>query len=102
MVLQSLHVTVRAKTPTKPLIPQPKLLSWSHLTGLKQGLRNGHYGIQVTSEPSYEGRPKPRSINDYGQHNMHRDVRGHVEDVRLYPRSEERRVGKECRSRWSP
>src|SRR3712207_8925556 len=24
------------------------------------------------------------------------------EDVRLYPRSEERRVGKECRSRWSP
>ena len=23
-------------------------------------------------------------------------------DVRLYLRSEERRVGKECRSRWSP
>src|SRR3712207_9055125 len=24
------------------------------------------------------------------------------ESMRLYPRSEERRVGKECRSRWSP
>ena len=24
------------------------------------------------------------------------------EDVKVYARSEERRVGKECRSRWSP
>src|SRR5258707_1852038 len=30
------------------------------------------------------------------------DVRGHVLRVRSGRRSEERRVGKECRSRWSP
>ena len=26
----------------------------------------------------------------------------YLEKNKLYPRSEERRVGKECRSRWSP
>ena len=30
------------------------------------------------------------------------DETGYLEDARALARSEERRVGKECRSRWSP
>ena len=30
------------------------------------------------------------------------DTQKGIVDERLYARSEERRVGKECRSRWSP
>ena len=33
---------------------------------------------------------------------LHRDLVGYLQDRELFIRSEERRVGKECRSRWSP
>src|SRR5260221_11844657 len=38
----------------------------------------------------------------YGCYDWHSAVHGHWLLARLARRSEERRVGKECRSRWSP
>ena len=49
------------------------------------------------------------NTHDYGERSlhMHYEKRGKIEIVPTVPvktseRSEERRVGKECRSRWSP
>ena len=41
--------------------------------------------------------------DEFGDHHRQRDfLRAYRVRVRLADRSEERRVGKECRSRWSP
>src|SRR2546422_8123356 len=72
-------------------------------------------GVQTCALPiSVQDPPRDEEIAQYltlaaeGQHVkfLHREIPqpGGVEPlhVRRTPRSEERRVGKECRSRWSP
>ena len=48
-------------------------------------------------------------VSEYQTRYSDIDINGHVNSIKyiehildLFPRSEERRVGKECRSRWSP
>ena len=52
---------------------------------------------QLTSkERDFENALRPLNFEDFsGQDKV-------VDNLRIFVRSEERRVGKECRSRWSP
>jgi len=47
-------------------------------------------------ESALEGILTPKQLATYAE-----SIR-HTQTVRVFDRSEERRVGKECRSRWSP
>src|SRR6266487_303683 len=63
----------------------------------EDGIRDGRVtGVQACALPIYEARQPPRAGPDV-------DPRGKRGRGRVgLRRSEERRVGKECRSRWSP
>ena len=56
----------------------------------------------VTEEDfSLEGNLRPQTLDDYiGQEKTKSTLKVYIEAAKQ--RSEERRVGKECRSRWSP
>src|SRR5256885_16569487 len=72
--------------------------SWADgLKSLEAFMKNSQAGraefTQAVTAPSKDGQP-PRTKNSSGQFEFQRPGK--------FRRSEERRVGKECRSRWSP
>src|SRR2546426_3534419 len=57
------------------------------------GIGNGYHAFAIAT---------PSSLKDSGSHSVSVKVAGTSSNLSNSPRSEERRVGKECRSRWSP
>src|SRR5215510_3868220 len=67
----------------------------------EDGIRDGHVtGVQTCALPIY--RRRRLDLLDRAGGDVHREQRVDVRLVERAGRSEERRVGKECRSRWSP
>src|SRR5690606_39730595 len=61
--------------------------------------------LEPTISTSYEIGTEFRLFNNrfWGDFNFYnRDSKNQIININTTPRSEERRVGKECRSRWSP
>src|SRR6266487_902525 len=59
------------------------------------------YKEEVPEVTSYSGKTE-ESFEELMEENFHAVERTGTEKARMKKRSEERRVGKECRSRWSP
>src|SRR5207247_3443541 len=59
-------------------------------------------GVQTCALPIYARRPPPDSQPDGGGEPAAARLGSEAAGRRPTSRSEERRVGKECRSRWSP
>src|SRR5205809_7169837 len=57
-------------------------------------------GVQTCALPILRQRPSRRRIQIHAVPH-HRELRANVGPINHFFRSEERRVGKECRSRWS-
>ena len=55
-------------------------------------------GTQTIAAGGYYG----QYLDMEGQTKTEHDLIRRYREIALHPRSEERRVGKECRSRWSP
>ena len=53
-------------------------------------------------DPAIPSNIKPRNVNDIKPGGLGTFFIGQIMDEVVFKRSEERRVGKECRSRWSP
>src|SRR5258708_40226946 len=52
--------------------------------------------------PAAAGRPPVADLGKEAVHEHHHELPDQGEEAAVGRRSEERRVGKECRSRWSP
>src|SRR5436190_9824009 len=59
-------------------------------------------GVQTCALPIFDGHFPPRQPTDPPSDARLTDTMWRIFTVHSLPRSEERRVGKECRSRWSP
>ena len=59
---------------------------------------SGHISIVYSDEP--DAKNEYKIIHAFGNHQFDDDSNDSTDKV--FSRSEERRVGKECRSRWSP
>src|ERR1017187_5075857 len=87
-------LTVRAKD-----LPEPEPVSpFQHLDERKVAIYENLRDLQ------FEYRVGKLSDQDYQQtkKDLQRELAGVMAEVDRLKRSEERRVGKECRSRWSP
>ena len=60
------------------------------------------YGIQTGLTPECERIYTTNLLLELFQEDSYEDVEIDSSSIELEARSEERRVGKECRSRWSP
>src|SRR3712207_9139468 len=94
------------RPPRSTLFPYTTLFR-SH--GLYTLHLHGHYAGNLVLVERFEGDDVVDTVEELGSHNLPEllsgGVAGHDDDGVLEvhePRSEERRVGKECRSRWSP
>src|SRR5437870_7164486 len=69
----------------------------------EDGIRDGHVtGVQTCALPISGQLPAWQGVGSVARVRSTRVLDGAYSRVRLCPRSEERRVGKECRSRWAP
>src|SRR3712207_7363458 len=59
------------------------------------------WGVWVEGMFYFGSGPQKRKVRNLSE-NPHVGVHPEIKDVVILERSEERRVGKECRSRWSP
>src|SRR5205085_4743259 len=86
-----------------PIFDRPYLERWYHFAAVHSGntldvFIDGHrrtWGVNVGDCSNAEG----VSIGGLSNSNF---IYGEVQELAIYQRSEERRVGKECRSRWWP
>ena len=68
---------------------------------MKIGLASDHGGFEMKEE--IKGYLKDYEVEDYGTYSTESvDYPDYGKKLAKAHRSEERRVGKECRSRWSP
>src|SRR5437660_10824634 len=73
----------------------------------EDGIRDGHVtGVQTCALPIFDAGKRPDAVARYRKGQADEDgdkeFSGHQHRDGPFYRSEERRVGKECRSRWSP
>src|SRR5256885_16696527 len=66
--------------------------------GLADEMQPGTWAVHADAEKTL------RALGERGDiiRTMQRAMRGEPRELAVFERSEERRVGKECRSRWSP
>ena len=78
-----------------------KVLSQEEIDALLKGVASG----DVDTSPKAASPPE-EGVTQYDLLNQERIIRGRMPTLEMindrFIRSEERRVGKECRSRWSP
>src|SRR6266536_5034318 len=92
----------QARTATKPRYPLPSTAAGPTETTViffqtDDGIRHPHVtGVQTCALPIEDGQRPP--VAGGGGRWLDRPISGIADHLR----SEERRVGKECRSRWSP
>src|SRR5687767_8453693 len=96
------HLPVSDKTPVvtlqegaTPLIPSPRIAQWAGAPGLRLFLK--FEGLNPTG--SFKDRGMTMAITRAAEEGARAIICASTGNT---SRSEERRVGKECRSRWSP